>query len=74
MNAKSKSAKRLREFEINSAQNSKLFRNNQITTSKYTWWNFIFKNLFEQFRHVSNLYFLAVMIVNVLFDSFLINL
>jgi hypothetical protein len=60
-----------REFVINSPQNSKLFRNNAITSSKYTWWNFIPKNLFEQFRRISNIYFLAVAIVNSLFACFL---
>lgn len=59
-----------RVIEINSPQNARLFKNNRIITSKYTWWNFIFKNLLEQFRHVSNIYFLSVLIINVLFDSF----
>ena len=27
------------------------FSVNMISTTKYTWWNFIFKNLFEQFRY-----------------------
>lgn len=56
-----------RVFRINDPQNSERFASNTIITSKYTWYNFLFKNLLEQFRHVSNIYFLLVMIVNVLF-------
>lgn len=63
-----------RVIEINSPQNARLFKNNRIITSKYTWWNFIFKNLLEQFRHVSNIYFLSVLIINVLFDSFFLSM
>jgi len=36
---------------------------NGITTSKYTWWNFLPKNLFEQFRKSANLYFLVMVIL-----------
>jgi hypothetical protein len=32
-------------------------------TSKYTLWNFLPKNLFEQFRRIANFYFLCVMII-----------
>jgi magnesium-transporting ATPase (P-type) len=40
--------------------------NNYIKSTKYTWWNFIPYNLFEQFRRVSNLYFLLTMIVTLI--------
>ena len=40
------------------------FVDNGIKTSKYTWWNFIFKNLFMQFRRVSNVYFLVMVILS----------
>ncbi|CAF0707238.1 unnamed protein product [Brachionus calyciflorus] len=36
---------------------------NKITTSKYTFWNFIPKNLFEQFRRVANFYYLFNLIL-----------
>ena len=39
-------------------------RNNAITTSKYTWLNFIPKNLFEQFHRFANIYFLSIIILN----------
>ncbi len=29
-------------------------------TAKYKWWNFIPKNLFEQFHKLPNLYFLVI--------------
>jgi len=36
---------------------------NFIRTSKYTWYNFLPKNLLEQFRRVANIYFLLVVII-----------
>ncbi|OHT09943.1 phospholipid-translocating P-type ATPase, flippase family protein [Tritrichomonas foetus] len=33
---------------------------NSIKTSHYTWWNFIFLNLFEQFHRLANIFFLLV--------------
>ncbi|KAG4107798.1 phospholipid-translocating P-type ATPase [Neocallimastix lanati (nom. inval.)] len=42
------------------------FPNNRIFTSHYTWYNFIPKNLFEQFRSVANFYFLILVILQLL--------
>ncbi|PFH38209.1 hypothetical protein BESB_005500 [Besnoitia besnoiti] len=33
---------------------------NSVVTSKYTVWNFVLKNLWEQFHKVSNIYFLCI--------------
>jgi len=35
------------------------FASNQVLTAKYTIYNFIFKNLLEQFRRVANIFFLS---------------
>ncbi|XP_068799064.1 phospholipid-transporting ATPase VD isoform X2 [Struthio camelus] len=43
---------------------SKLYVNNRIRTTKYTVWNFIPRNLFEQFHRVANLYFLFLVVLN----------
>ncbi|XP_070539119.1 phospholipid-transporting ATPase IF-like isoform X5 [Ptychodera flava] len=45
------------------------FPSNRITTSKYTAWNFLPKNLFEQFRRIANFYFLIVGVVQLTIDS-----
>ncbi|XP_061437927.1 phospholipid-transporting ATPase IH-like [Lethenteron reissneri] len=45
------------------------YRDNTITSSKYTLWNFIPKNLFEQFRRIANLYFLMVFLIQLLVDT-----
>lgn len=45
------------------------FGTNTITSSKYTWYNFFCKNLFEQFRRVANFYFLLMAIVQLSIDS-----
>ncbi|ORX47116.1 phospholipid-translocating P-type ATPase [Piromyces finnis] len=42
------------------------FPNNRIFTSHYTWYNFIPKNLIEQFRSVANFYFLILVILQLL--------
>ncbi|KAI8514226.1 putative phospholipid-transporting ATPase IF, partial [Branchiostoma belcheri] len=39
------------------------YPDNTIKSSKYTAWNFIPKNLFEQFRRIANFYFLCVGII-----------
>lgn len=36
------------------------WRKNAVRTNKYTWYNFLPKNLLEQFTQVGNLYFLIV--------------
>uniref|UniRef100_A0AAJ7UJC2 Phospholipid-transporting ATPase n=1 Tax=Petromyzon marinus TaxID=7757 RepID=A0AAJ7UJC2_PETMA len=45
------------------------FPDNKIVSSKYTPWNFIPKNLFEQFRRIGNFYFLMIFLVQVVIDS-----
>lgn len=42
------------------------FRSNRISTCKYTWWNFVPKNLFVQFQKMANLYFLMVLALQVI--------
>uniref|UniRef100_A0A8D2KTW7 Phospholipid-transporting ATPase n=1 Tax=Varanus komodoensis TaxID=61221 RepID=A0A8D2KTW7_VARKO len=41
-----------------------LYMNNKIRTTKYRLWNFIPKNLFEQFHRAANLYFLFIVLLN----------
>ncbi|XP_034627241.1 probable phospholipid-transporting ATPase VD isoform X3 [Trachemys scripta elegans] len=43
---------------------SKLYMNNRIRTTKYTLFNFIPRNLFEQFHRAANLYFLFLVVLN----------
>ncbi|XP_053230883.1 phospholipid-transporting ATPase IG isoform X2 [Podarcis raffonei] len=45
------------------------FCSNQIVSSKYTVWNFLPKNLFEQFRRIANFYFLIIFLVQVIVDT-----
>lgn len=40
-----------------------IFSTNQLVTTKYTLWNFIPKNLFEQFRRATNIFFLFITVV-----------
>jgi hypothetical protein len=46
-------------------QNGKLFQLNKIVTSKYTVINFLPKNLIDQFSKLANIYFLAMMVLQV---------
>uniref|UniRef100_A0A8C8S2B9 Phospholipid-transporting ATPase n=1 Tax=Pelusios castaneus TaxID=367368 RepID=A0A8C8S2B9_9SAUR len=41
------------------------YPDNRIVSSKYTFWNFVPKNLFEQFRRIANFYFLIIFLVQV---------
>ncbi|XP_008214118.1 probable phospholipid-transporting ATPase IF isoform X1 [Nasonia vitripennis] len=54
---------RVIELEPNNDSSNSPFPRNRITSSKYTVWNFVPKNLFEQFRRVGNFYFLVTAIV-----------
>uniref|UniRef100_UPI00358E0955 phospholipid-transporting ATPase IF-like isoform X2 n=1 Tax=Myxine glutinosa TaxID=7769 RepID=UPI00358E0955 len=47
----------------------KHYPDNTITSSKYTVFNFIPKNLFEQFRRIANFYFLIVFLIQLLVDT-----
>ncbi|CAH8866825.1 unnamed protein product [Trichobilharzia szidati] len=44
--------------------------NNAITSSRYTWYNFFPKNLFEQFHNIANVYFVLIAITYFFVDSF----
>ncbi|PWN45004.1 phospholipid-translocating P-type ATPase [Ceraceosorus guamensis] len=44
-------------------QHNWTYSTNQVITAKYNVFNFIFKNLFEQFRRIANLFFLLVVIL-----------
>ncbi|KAI8085080.1 uncharacterized protein BX664DRAFT_338483 [Halteromyces radiatus] len=44
-------------------QPTRSFIGNKIRTAKYTWYTFLPKNLFEQFRGIANLYFLFLVIL-----------
>ena len=41
-------------------------RKNGIKTTKYTIWSFLPKNLFEQFHRFANIYFLFIVILNLI--------
>ncbi|XP_041119326.1 phospholipid-transporting ATPase IF-like isoform X2 [Polyodon spathula] len=45
------------------------FADNRIISSKYTVWNFVPKNLFEQFRRIANFYFLIIFLVQLMIDT-----
>ncbi|XP_064195014.1 phospholipid-transporting ATPase IF-like isoform X1 [Anguilla rostrata] len=45
------------------------FADNRIISSKYTIWNFVPKNLFEQFRRIANFYFLIIFLVQLMVDT-----
>ncbi|XP_069035378.1 phospholipid-transporting ATPase IH isoform X6 [Lepisosteus oculatus] len=45
------------------------YPDNRIVSSKYTFWNFVPKNLFEQFRRIANFYFLIIFLVQLIIDT-----
>jgi hypothetical protein len=50
---------RNRIIQVGAAEKNK-FCSNEVITSRYTVWNFIPKNLFEQFQNIANVYFLLL--------------
>ncbi|XP_020511028.2 phospholipid-transporting ATPase IH isoform X2 [Labrus bergylta] len=45
------------------------YPDNRIVSSKYTFWNFIPKNMFEQFRRIANFYFLIIFLIQLIIDT-----
>ena len=43
-----------------------VYPDNLVKTSKYTIWNFLPRNLYEQFRRVASFYFLCIGIISVI--------
>ncbi|XP_011501705.1 PREDICTED: probable phospholipid-transporting ATPase IF [Ceratosolen solmsi marchali] len=60
---------RVVEIERNNEASRSPFPRNRITSTKYTLWNFIPKNLFEQFRRIGNFYFLLSAITAMSIES-----
>ncbi|XP_035873634.1 probable phospholipid-transporting ATPase IF isoform X3 [Phyllostomus discolor] len=56
-------------FPQNGLYTPQKFIDNRIISSKYTVWNFVPKNLFEQFRRVANFYFLIIFLVQLMIDT-----
>ena len=48
-----------KEYKFNFGEEDLTKKDNTISTTKYTRYNFICKNLFEQFHRMSNVYFLV---------------
>ncbi|KAL0110201.1 hypothetical protein PUN28_013685 [Cardiocondyla obscurior] len=55
--------RRIVKINSHNDPSGKRFVSNRIQSHKYTLWNFIPKNLFEQFRRVANFYFLLSLII-----------
>jgi magnesium-transporting ATPase (P-type) len=54
-------------FGINEANtHDRRFIRNKIRTTKYTWFTFVPKNLFEQFSKMANVYFLFIMVLQII--------
>ncbi|KAK2580780.1 hypothetical protein KPH14_011515 [Odynerus spinipes] len=62
-------AHRVIEVGPNNGISRTRFSKNRIVSHKYTLWNFIPKNLFEQFRRIANFYFLITALVAISIES-----
>ena len=43
-----------------------IYKTNRIKTSKYSWYDFIFKNILEQYNNLANVYFLIMLILQLI--------
>ena len=57
---------RLIRLDRGRVETGNVYPNNYISTGKYTWYNFLPKNLFEQFHRVANIWFLTVSVLQLL--------
>eukprot|EP00183_Erythrolobus_madagascarensis_P007192 CAMPEP_0185847072 /NCGR_PEP_ID=MMETSP1354-20130828/2479_1 /TAXON_ID=708628 /ORGANISM="Erythrolobus madagascarensis, Strain CCMP3276" /LENGTH=1256 /DNA_ID=CAMNT_0028547321 /DNA_START=36 /DNA_END=3806 /DNA_ORIENTATION=- len=55
---------RIAELNASDVNEKKGYFSNVVRTTKYTWWNFVPKSLFEQFRRVFNVYYVFVVIIS----------
>ncbi|XP_076173411.1 phospholipid-transporting ATPase IF isoform X2 [Ptiloglossa arizonensis] len=46
-----------------------IYSSNRIMSKKYTMWNFVPRNLFEQFRRIANMYFLITALIALMIQS-----
>ena len=46
---------------------------NKVTTSRYTWWNFVPLNLFLQFQRPANVFFVYIMILQIIPETSITN-
>lgn len=56
-------AKKERAFDLKTLTEKQAnddFGSNTVKTAKYTWYNFVPKNLIAQFRKIANFYFLII--------------
>jgi phospholipid-transporting ATPase len=61
---RSKSSSLVEKFRtIDLQREDQPFCSNSVKTSKYTWLNFVPKNLFEQFKKNSNIYFVFICVM-----------
>uniref|UniRef100_A0A672V1H0 P-type ATPase N-terminal domain-containing protein n=1 Tax=Strigops habroptila TaxID=2489341 RepID=A0A672V1H0_STRHB len=58
------STETLENYYVNWKQASPFYAGNRIQTTKYTWFTFLPKNLFEQFHRLGNLYFFFLAVLN----------
>jgi phospholipid-transporting ATPase len=56
----------LRSFKFPELENHLIFKNNSIKTSKYSCLSFLPLNLMEQFSKTANIYFLIIMILQII--------
>jgi len=57
-----------RTLHIRDPESAHLFPDNTVSTAKYSFLNFLPKNLWEQFRRIANIYFLLISILQVSTD------
>ncbi|EGC38128.1 hypothetical protein DICPUDRAFT_93905 [Dictyostelium purpureum] len=56
----------IRSSKTEDLNKNKGYKSNEISTTKYNRYNFLFKNLYEQFRRITNIYFLAICIITLI--------
>ncbi|XP_078052193.1 phospholipid-transporting ATPase IF, partial [Augochlora pura] len=64
---------RIINIEANNEPTETIYPKNRILSNKYTIWNFLPKNLFEQFRRIANFYFLVMVLISTTSGSSVIS-
>ncbi|KAH9111060.1 hypothetical protein AeMF1_005081 [Aphanomyces euteiches] len=64
--SESKESNGMRRFPVGTSHDGSVWPSNQISTSLYNPYNFVFKNTFKQFSRLSNMYFLFITVLQVI--------
>lgn len=57
------------KLDARSLKNLRIYGNNEIRTSRYNWYSFVFHNLYEQTQRIANFYFICIAVIQLFIET-----